>query len=80
MVEYPEHQKLRAVRAQTQAAGAFFDWLQNERGYEMVGPDGVYVPIDELLADWKGIDARELEREKLAMLEELRAGASGAAS
>ena len=29
--EYPEHQKLKAVKSRSQAIGEFLDWLSNEK-------------------------------------------------
>ena len=33
--KYPEHEKLEAVRDQSQKCGEFFEWLQSEKGVEM---------------------------------------------
>lgn len=33
--KYPEHEKLKAVRDQSQKCGEFFEWLQSEKGVEM---------------------------------------------
>ena len=35
MKKYPEHEKLKAVQSQSQACGAFYEWLQSEKGIEM---------------------------------------------
>lgn len=32
MSEYPEHDKLKAVRDQSHACGAFVEWLREEKG------------------------------------------------
>ncbi len=67
---YPEHDKLKAVRDQTQAAGEFLDWLRSN-GFALIqrqNPDWPVQPTDELLAAWQGIDLAELEREKRRMI------------
>ena len=33
---YPEHEKLKAIRDQSQVCGQFFDWLQEEKAVDMV--------------------------------------------
>lgn len=75
---YPEHLKLKAIAHLSQAQGEFVDWLQ-EQGImlarygdksDVLWPD--LTPIPTLLAKYHGIDQRELEAEKRAMLEECR--------
>ena len=76
MSDYPEHDKLTAITAESQTIGAF---LENS-GFTLctVGKyndlDGNrYIPvrksINSILADYFGIDLDEIEREKRAMLE-----------
>lgn len=81
-MSYPEHEKLHAVAAETQAAGAFIEWLESEgivlcEIFEADGYRAGYVhtpkPLLELLAAWKGIDRHRLEDEKCRMLDEQRA-------
>ena len=76
--QYPEHEKLHAVREQSQAIGEFLEWVNTEKGWML----GVYegermypasYSINALLAEFFGIDPDLLEREKRAMLESLRA-------
>lgn len=78
---YPEHTKLRAVRSETQTAGAFLEWL-GEQGYiiayyplgsHQLTPTGMRT--DDLLAGWQDIDQNAIERENRAMLADLRARA-----
>lgn len=78
LIEYPEHDKLRAVKDQTQAAGEFVEWLRGE-GYVIAqhpeDRDALYpanTPLEDLLAQWQDIDRDALEREKRAMLDILR--------
>lgn len=81
MSQYPEHDKLKACKAASQAQGEFIDWLKGEgiwlcsRGTQDSSHE--YFPIFErlesLLARYHGIDFQKLEDEKLAMLDELRA-------
>lgn len=79
---YPEHEKLLAVKDQTQVIGEFLEWLASRgiqlmrpSGHENIGHDG-WLPdtrsISTILADWAGIDEARLEREKRAMLERLQ--------
>lgn len=79
---YPEHEKLQKVKEQSQAQGAFLEWL-GERGFvicrfqpEFDGCGGEFEParitIEQLLAMCHGIDLGKLEQEKQQMLDELR--------
>lgn len=76
-IEYPEHVKLGAVAGETQAAGGFLEWLQ-QQGMALCELTGLQTweptrtTIQQLLAGWKGIDRGRLEEEKRAMLEEMR--------
>ncbi|HUV10815.1 MAG TPA: hypothetical protein VMX12_07525 [Acidimicrobiia bacterium] len=72
--DYPEHAKLRAVADKSQAIGEFLDeWLPTQ-GIILahVDRDGRVPSIQELLAEFFGIDRDKLEAEKRAMLESLR--------
>ena len=80
MSEYPEHDKLEAVMEQSQAIGEFIDcndkyvlaeWMEVEgfRGPRLVP---VSRPINDILAEYFGIDMRTLESEKRAMLDKLK--------
>jgi hypothetical protein len=75
----PELDKIKAARADTQAAGDFLEWL-DEQGIELSKWEGglgwgVYEQIDEtresLLARWKGIDLAAAERERRALLDRI---------
>lgn len=81
---YPEHAKLNGVKEQSQFIGSFLDWSE-EQGYLFVErvedirstedePVMIRVnkSIQQLLADYHGIDLQKLEQEKLKMLEECR--------
>lgn len=82
-MNYPEHEKLRAIKGQSQSIGSFLDWLE-EGGYSKIGKIhlacydnhgdlcDVYASVQDLLAAYFGIDRQKLEQEKLAMLDELR--------
>jgi hypothetical protein len=78
MSDYPEHDKLAAVVAETQAAGEFIEWLGTQRiflaRYECDHnfPREVPTSLTTLLAEWQGIDQRKLEAEKRQMLASLR--------
>ena len=67
-MKFPEHEKLKAVSAESQKTGAFLDWLQShyaEATRELPR-------INQLLAEYYEIDENQLELEKRAMLNEMR--------
>lgn len=74
--DYPEHVKMMAVRDQSQAIGEFLD---NSR-YVLAVPDrhdrlqGVSTPINQILANYFGIDLDKIEEEKRAMIASLGGG------
>lgn len=79
--EYPEHEKLHAVRDHSQAIGEFLDWTQCEGvhfgRYDDSIQDGqvlqiLHYQIPDLLAEYFGIDLDTLESEKRAMLDAQR--------
>lgn len=78
---YPQHTRLKNVRAQTQAAGEFLEWLCGEGGYVLARWEGkppfeqlltAHVGPYDLLARWQGIDRDAFDAEKLAMIAHLR--------
>lgn len=78
--KYPEHAKLSAIREQSQTCGAFLEWLTDEKGLvlaEYLGASSslarAHYRVSSLLAGFFEIDENVLEKEKLAMLDELRA-------
>lgn len=88
--KYPEHEKLRAVKAQSQTIGDFLSWLEErdmavcERVPEDIDEDGFssdeeFVPtqkgIERLLAEYFEIDLRKISDEKDAMIAELHKAA-----
>jgi hypothetical protein len=76
--EYPEHEKLHAIHAQSQAIGEFLDLFLPTQGIVLMEHDayGDYVPIRRtipaLLAEYFHIDQKKVDAEKDAMLEALR--------
>lgn len=82
MSGYPEHDKLTAVKDQTQAIGEFMDWLADDGVFlARYQEDSKYAwpihrPITDLLAEWAGIDQNKIEAEKRQMLEQIRAANS----
>lgn len=74
--EYPEHTRLKAVNAETQAAYDFYEWLGGQGIFLAERYEGRSYPamksIDTLLAEWKGIDRDKIEQEKRAMLAKIR--------
>jgi len=78
-MEYPEHEKLEKVQAESQACGEFLSWLAFEKGLELCAAEfdeDEWYPqsrtITDLLAEFFGIDSEALEAEKRQMLAELR--------
>lgn len=79
---YPEHDRLKAVKAESQALGEFLEWLQAVDGGDSVicertrgTDDRLYIntkTTNQLLADYFGIDLSILESEKRAMLKAQR--------
>lgn len=73
---YPEHTKQRAARDEAEAIGRFLDdgpYVLAE--YRMIDGFERLVPVNQglqqVLADWLGIDLSEIEREKRLMLDRL---------
>lgn len=76
---YPEHEKMQAIKDESQSIGAFLDWLCNENGIELCrfsSHNDNLMPtnegIEKLLARYFKIDLKKIEREKLQMLDEMR--------
>jgi len=74
--KYPEHQKLKAVKEESQVIGAFLEWFL-ERMHEgcqsrahMSCTSG---SIEETVAKYLGIDTKKLRDEKWAMEKECHA-------
>ena len=77
MPDYPEHDKLHAIKDKSQLIGEFLEWLQGK--YTIAEYEGdllwpVHVSIETLLADYFNIDLNALEREKEDILEAHRQG------
>ena len=61
-----ECDRLHAVKNRSQTIGEFLDWLKDE--YEIFLPKS----ITNLLAEYFDIDLKRVERERRAILKELR--------
>jgi hypothetical protein len=90
MGEYPECEKMLAVKSKSQPIGEFIEWLRGERGIVLAkwcdkDEDGedyldsgysrlvpVHIRIEDLLAEYFGIDLKRIEQEKRIMLSKLR--------
>jgi hypothetical protein len=76
--KYPEHEKLKRERHRSEIAHDFIEWLHEERGYFIAHwfneTQAASIPenIDQLLADFIGVDLNKIEEEKRAMLDEVR--------
>lgn len=78
--QYPECEKMVAVKDQSQAIGEFIEWLQDTKGMfvcELIEGDneyGEYIPScfskEKFLAEFFNIDLSEVEKEKCQMLNE----------
>ena len=73
---YPGHAKQRDAiqHLGTQHIGAFIDWLNDNGMYIANDGDGCCIDesIEQLLARYAKIDLDAIEREKRAMVEEMR--------
>jgi hypothetical protein len=80
-VLYPEHEKMAAVKVQSQALGAFLEWLENEGGIVLAMRDPerhgelleTFESTETLLARYFEIDLKKISAEKEAMFEAQRA-------
>lgn len=78
----PECEKLRQVSDKSNAQGAFLDWLLGEKGFTLAryADSGGLYPVsrnmEELLAEYHGIDLAKVEKERRALLEYLRESGS----
>ena len=80
MKSYPEHEKLKAVKDQTQMIGEFLTWLQTDRAISLTShilnqygvTEKQYHNVESLLAEYFEIDLKKLELEKREMLYGLR--------
>jgi len=78
--EYPEHEKLQAVKDKSQAIGEFLEWLghRHRRVWlcDYSSRYDAWFPLvaskEELLAEYFQIGLKALEKEKQAMLRALR--------
>ncbi len=78
---YPEHEKLAAVSERSQIIGEFLDHcgytLCEFRSAPILSDYDEFLParksLQEVLADYFGIDLEVIEREKRAMLDAIRA-------
>lgn len=76
-MNYPECEKMKDVQEDSQKIGEFLDWLLNKRGlvickWEKSGYFEYRRNIEELLAEYFGIDLNKVEKEKRQMLDEIR--------
>ena len=81
MSEYPEHEKMKAVRDRSQVIGQFLEWLFREQGLAVCEwREGPRVDawerdsrnIEQLLAAYFDIDLKKVDDEKEAMLAVIR--------
>jgi hypothetical protein len=78
-VKYPEHEKLKARQRDVGLLGEFYDFLTQEKGWDIAefrDDANRYWPIaarpDEIIGLFLGVDPKKLEQEKRAMLAEIR--------
>jgi len=77
MRKYPEHEKLQEIADQSQTIGEFLEC----NGYVLCQYEeeiDEFVPhrnsIEQILAEYFGIDLKKIDQEKRQMLEEMRKG------
>lgn len=73
----PECERMLAVKDQSQAIGQFIDWLYSEKKWELCARQEhklfpVSLNIEQLLAEYFGIDLKKVEEERRAILDFLR--------
>lgn len=80
MAEYPEHVKLKNLDGANETIGDFLEWL-DENGMVVCqrtdnNVHNLYWPVaksvEQLIAEFFGLDRKKLEDEKRAMLDEIR--------
>jgi hypothetical protein len=77
--KYPEHEKMKAARSESQCQGELLEWLSEEKDFAICYRSklGEFIPIlastESLLAEFHGIDLNKIAQEKDAMVEEMRA-------
>lgn len=76
--DYPQSEKLSIIQDRREAIAQFVDWAFEEHDMELAlreGDDRLY-PIsgrlDDLILEFFGVDLAELEKERRAMLADLR--------
>lgn len=82
-MSYPEHEKLRKVREESQVQGELLEWLSDELGLTLCetrpepwGYHPTRLTTQALLARYHDIDEDKLRAEKDAMLEEIRSASN----
>jgi len=77
MSDYPEHQKMGAIKEQSQTIGEFLDWLFS-KGVILAHYQGQLdelmprdMNITNLLAAYFNIDLEKIEEERQQMIDEL---------
>lgn len=77
--KYPQHEKVKLIKHESQAVHEFLNWLQEDKALRISTSEsdrrGNYVPWmgrqDELVAEYFGIDLKAFSKEKDAMYEEM---------
>ena len=85
MSDYPEHDKLKEISDKSQAIGDFIEWLRAEKelvlcevvpnmasGFAGLYYTAAHCSTTALLAEFFEIDQSKIEKEKRAMIEEMR--------
>ena len=68
MSKYPECEKLQKVAEKSQVCGDFLNWLSFEGHVEII----TRKRTEELLAEYFKINLNKIEKEKQAMLDDIR--------
>lgn len=88
-MEYPEHEKMKAIETESLTIGSFLEWLQEkyeicefkEEAIECIecgevneGYTSAHRSIEKWLAEYFKIDLKVVEKEKQSMLDSIREG------
>ncbi len=76
MKRYTEHERMKAVKGESQVIGSFLEWLQ-DKGIELhLFKDDDCAPvrksIEQILAEYFEISLKKVEKEKRKMIEDFR--------
>lgn len=80
-IKYPECEKMTAIKDKSQVIGEFIEWLTHERSISIElcvrndNSDGLmpcHTNVEQLLAEFFGINLEKFEKEQRQILDEIR--------